>query len=133
MVPELEDTNRGDSGFGHTGSSSVEGKVGGVGEDFVGVEQIWPYEGPGVDKGDDRMTLCVGKSHFLRPQKQKMICLPFKLIGVARFNLQVAMQVRGLLASIVLTKSRHLKLNVYNTLDQVVSLTPTLEQFMCSV
>ena len=33
------------------------------------------------------------------------------------------MQVKGLLANIVLTKSRHLKLNVYNTLDQVVSLT----------
>ena len=53
-----------------------------------------------------------------------MICLPFKLIGAARFNLQVAMQVKGLLANIVLTKSRHLKLNVYNILDEVVSLTP---------
>ena len=63
LVPELVDTERGNAKFRHTGINLIEE----MGEDFVGIEQIWPYEGPRVDRGEERMTLCVGKSHFLKP------------------------------------------------------------------
>ena len=120
LVPELVDTERGDAGFGHTGINLIEE----MGKDFIGIEQIWPYEGLGIDRGEERMTLCVGKSHFLKPLEQRLICLPFRVVGMARCNLQVAMQIKGLVCGIVVTKNGHLKLNVLNTLDQVVPLTP---------
>ena len=70
------------------------------------------------------MGILAGKAFFLPPKSWKRLYLPFKIQMEGGTTVAVALQKEGLIAGLSITKGGQLRVNVYNTTDQVVYLTP---------
>ena len=79
VVKGLEETSRGAGGFGFIGINEVrlENKDKKMNEqEMIIIEQQWPYESPGWEQEEGRVTLCAGKTHHIRLGGMKWVYLP---------------------------------------------------------
>ena len=84
VVKGLEETSRGIGGFGSTGVNEVKLKNEDKKmdeEETIIIEQQWPYESPGWEQEEGRVTLCAGKTHHIKLGEIKWIYLLWKLSG----------------------------------------------------
>ena len=77
------------------------------------------------------MGILAGKAFFLPPKSWKRLYLPFKIRMEGGTTVAVALQKEGLIAGLSITKGGQLRVNVYNTMDQVVYLTPKTGDGQC--
>ena len=70
------------------------------------------------------MFILCGRAGFLPPKKWTSILLPYKVIIQVAISVFCGLNRRGLIAGLAVTKGGQIKLNVWNTTDEAIHLTP---------
>ena len=70
------------------------------------------------------MSICAEKAVFLPPKQWSRVYLPFKVLAEGGVSLVVALQRVGLLAGLGVTKGGQLRVNIWNSSDETIHLTP---------
>lgn len=87
--------------------------------------QLWDItDGPGVVLNKHGAQLLSGKSRFVPPQQWERWHLPFKLEVQGGITICSSLQRRGLVSGVILTSGGMIRLEVFNSTDSVVRITP---------
>ena len=90
------------------------------------LEQIWDLKGcRGVQvHSDTSASVFAGKSVFLPPKEWVRVFLPYKLHIEGGVTVVCGLQRPGLVAGLAVTKGGQLRLNIWNSREEAVQLTP---------
>ena len=90
------------------------------------LEQIWDLKGcRGVQvHSDTSASIFAGKSVFLPPKEWVRVFLPYKLHIEGGVTVVCGLQRPGLVAGLAVTKGGQLRLNIWNSKEEAVQLTP---------
>ena len=90
------------------------------------LQQLWTSEGSKgyIAHSPQSVSICAGKAVFLPPKQWSRVYLPFKVLAEGGVSLVVALQRVGLLAGLGVTKGGQLRVNIWNSLDETIHLTP---------
>ena len=97
-----------------------------VGKARAMLEQLWSTistRGLSV-LSKDHVAVLAGKAFFIPPRTWKRLYLPFKAHVGGGTTIALALQKEGLISGLSITRGGQLRVNVYNTTDEVVHLTP---------
>ena len=97
-----------------------------LGEGATDLEQLWSLEGSagiGVYMPEIVSLLC-GKAVFLPPRVFTRVYMPYKVTTRGGVLLAVALLQPGLISGISVTKGGMIRLNVYNSTEETICLTP---------
>ena len=90
------------------------------------LEQMWSLEGTRglAVHSPNQITVQSGKAFFIPPKTWKRLYLPYKIFIEGGVTVALALQKEGIIAGLSLTKGGQLRVNAYNTTEEVVYLTP---------
>ena len=97
-----------------------------VGKARAILEQLWSTistRGLSV-LSKNQVAVLSGKAFFIPPRTWKRLYLPFKVHVGGGTTIALALQKEGLISGLSITKGGQLRVNVYNTTDEVIHLTP---------
>ena len=95
-------------------------------EGNVIIEQVWPISvGNAIKKISEKCVgILAGKAHFLPPGRWSCIPMPYRVIMTGCFLIMCALSKEGLIAGLTITNGGHLRLNIFNSLDEPVYIGP---------
>ena len=90
------------------------------------LEQLWTSVGSRgvVAHSKSSVSVLLGKAHFLPPLCWTRIYLPYRVIARGGVTITVALQRAGILAGLSVTRNGQIRVNVFNTTQEVIYLTP---------
>ena len=71
-----------------------------------------------------QVAVLAGKAFFIPPKTWKRLYLPFKVHVGGGTTVALGLHKEGLIAGLLIMKGGQLRVNVYNTTDEVIHLTP---------
>ena len=90
------------------------------------LEQIWNLEGNRGVKiySEGAVSILAGKSIFIPPKEWIRVYLPYKLIIEGGVTIACGLQRRGLIAGLAITKGGQIRVNIWNSTQEVIQLAP---------